>query len=335
MNTRTQWLLAGVAILAILYTGDYLYRSLIEEPSRKATAALDRLDNQLQQAADSQLVAKKISQKMESYNGRSLPYEAEVARSLYQDWLLKLMERHTMTGISIDASAPVPIEIKSRTNKKKTLLVGYRITYTVHGKTALPQWVQWVREFEQTGHLHKLQNFTLVPLGNGSELDANMTIEAVSLQSTERPDTLSNWVRDPQQESSSSSLASLVQRKIFARGFSKTLAAIRLQAITYNRRGEGEAWFDLGESTPTQILTLGQSLQLPVHEVMLLGVQGDLARLKVNGTEIEVTIGKAIGDVMQPLDGQSEEPITSSPAAAEVTATSVESTTVLTSGETP
>ena len=136
MNTRTQWLLAGVAILAILYTGDYLYRSLIEEPSRKATAALDRLDNQLQQAADSQLVAKKISQKMESYNGRSLPYEAEVARSLYQDWLLKLMERHTMTGISIDASAPVPIEIKSRTNKKKTLLVGYRITYTVHGKTA-------------------------------------------------------------------------------------------------------------------------------------------------------------------------------------------------------
>lgn len=336
MNTRTKWLLAGVAILAILYTGDYLYRSLIEEPSRKATAALDRLDNQLQQAADSQLVAKKISQKMESYSGRSLPYEAEVARSLYQDWLLKLMERHKMTGISIDASAPVPIEIKSRTNKKKTRLVGYRITYTVHGKTALPQWVQWVREFEQAGHLHKLQNFTLVPLGNGSELDANMTIEAVSLQSTERPDTLSSWVRDPQQESSSSSLASLVQRNIFARGFSKTLAAIRLQAITYNRRGEGEAWFDLGESTPTQILTLGQSLQLPVHEVMLLGVQGDLARLKVNGTEIEVTIGKAIGDVMQPLDGQSEEPTPSSPAAAEVTATTAgEAKTVLTSGEKP
>lgn len=300
MNTRTKWLLAGVGLLAILYVGDYVYRTYIEEPSRKANADLDRLDKQLREAADSQLIAKKISQKMEGYSGRSLPYKPDVARSLYQDWLLKLLEQHEMTGISIDASAPVAIEIKSRTNKKKNRLIGYRIAYTVHGKTSLPRWVQWVKDFESSGHLHKLKNLTLIPLGNGNEIDANMTIEAVSLQAAEREDQLTPWVRDPQQEPSASLLASFVQRNIFARGFSKTLASIRLQALTFNRRGEGEAWFDVGQGKSTQIISLGQKLDIPIHEIVLLSVSGDVAKLKVNGAVVELAIGQTLGQVMEP-----------------------------------
>lgn len=300
MNPRTKWLLLGVGVLAVLYVGDYVYRTYIEEPTRKANVALERLDKQLQEAADSQLIAKKISQKMDVYAGRSLPFEPNIARSLYQDWLLKLMEQHKMTGISIDASAPVPIEIKSRTAKKKNRLIGYRISYAVHGKTSLPQWVNFVREFESAGHLHKLKSLTLVPLGNGNEIDANMTVEAVSLQAAEREDQLTQWVRDPQQEPSASSLASFVQRNIFARGFSKTLAAVRLQALTFNRRGEGEAWFDLGQGKATQIVTLGQKLEMPIHEIVLIGVQGDIAKLRVNGAELDLVIGQTIGQVMDP-----------------------------------
>lgn len=300
MNPRTKWLLAGVAVLAILYVGDYTYRTYIEEPTQKATAALERLDKQLQEAADTQLIAKKISQKMEGYSGRSLPFNADVARSLYQDWLLKLMETHEMTGISIDASAPVPIEIKSRTSKKKNRLIGHRISYTVHGKTSLARWVNFVRDFESAGHLHKLKTLTLVPLGNGNEIDANMTIEAVCLQATDRKDQLTQWVRDPQQQPSASTLASFVQRNIFARGFSKTLAAVRLQALTFNRKGEGEAWFDLGQGKTTQIITLGQKLEIPIHDIVLIGVDGDIAKLRVNGTELNLAIGQTIGQVLDP-----------------------------------
>lgn len=300
MNTRTKWLLAGVGVLALLYVGDYVYRTYIEEPSRNATVALEKLDKQLQDAADSQLIAKKISQKMEGFAGRALPYNPDVARSLYQDWLLKLMERHEMAGISIDASAPVPIEIKSRTTKKKNRLIGYRISYSVHGKTSLPKWVNWVRDFESSGHLHKIKSLTLVPLGNGNEIDANLTIEAVSLQAAEREDQLTQWIRNPQQEPSASVLASFVQRNIFARGFSKTLAAIRLQALTFNRRGEGEAWFDVGEGKSTQIINLGQKLDIPIHDIVLLSVAGDVAKLKVNGAVIELAIGQTLGQVMAP-----------------------------------
>lgn len=300
MNTRTKWLLAGVGVLALLYVGDYVYRTYIEEPSRNATVALEKLDKQLQDAADSQLIAKKISQKMEGFAGRALPYNPDVARSLYQDWLLKLMERHEMAGISIDASAPVPIEIKSRTTKKKNRLIGYRISYSVHGKTSLPKWVNWVRDFESSGHLHKIKSLTLVPLGNGNEIDANLTIEAVSLQAAEREDQLTQWIRNPQQEPSASVLASFVQRNIFARGFSKTLAAIRLQALTFNRRGEGEAWFDVGEGKSTQIINLGQKLDIPIHDIVLLSVAGDVAKLKVNGAVIELAIGQTLGQVMDP-----------------------------------
>lgn len=300
MNTRTKWLLAGVGVLALLYAGDYVYRTYIEEPSRNATVALEKLDKQLQDAADSQLIAKKISQKMEGFAGRALPYNPDVARSLYQDWLLKLMERHEMAGISIDASAPVPIEIKSRTTKKKNRLIGYRISYSVHGKTSLPKWVNWVRDFESSGHLHKIKSLTLIPLGNGNEIDANLTIEAVSLQAAEREDQLTQWIRNPQQEPSASVLASFVQRNIFARGFSKTLAAIRLQALTFNRRGEGEAWFDVGEGKSTQIINLGQKLDIPIHDIVLLSVAGDVAKLKVNGAVIELAIGQTLGQVMDP-----------------------------------
>lgn len=309
MNPRTKWLIVGVAVLGLLYVGDSSYRTFIEEPTKRAEAAIDRLDRQLQDAADTQLVAKKVSQKLDTFAGRSLPHDPAVARSAYQDWLLKLMERHQMIGISIDASNPIPIEIKSRTNKKRNRLIGHRINYTVHSKTALPQWVEWMREFEQAGHLHKIKNLSLVPLGNGSELDVNMTIEALSLQATDRPDTLSDWYLDPQQEPSGSGLAMLVQRNIFARGFSKSLAAIRLQAITFNRRGEGEAWFDIGDNKGTQIITLGDTLKVPIHEVRVLEVLPDRTKLRVNGTEIELTIGKTIGQVLDPT-GTSDVPPT-------------------------
>ena len=301
MNRRTMWLAGGAILIAILYVGDLSYRTFIEGPTTKANNDLDRLDRQLQEAADSQLLAKKVGQKMETFSGRALPSDPILARSLYQDWLLKLTERHKMTGISIDASNPIPIEIKSRTVKRKNRLIGHRITYTLHGKTALPQWAQWMKEFEQSGHLHKIKSLTLVPLGNGTELDANVTVEAVSLMATERVDSLSDWSRDPQQESSASDVAAFVSRNIFARGFSKTLSAIRLQAITFNRRGDAEAWFSTGDNKSAQIITLGESLKVPLHEVTLVGVMDEAAKVRVNGMEILLPIGKSVGQILDPM----------------------------------
>ncbi len=300
MNPRTQWLAAGGIAVLLFYLGDSGYRSFIEKPTEDYTRRIAELEDQIQTADGEQRMAAKKRKVMSSLSSRALPSDPELARSSYQAWLLQLLEKHRMQSAAVDAGNPVPMEIRSRTDRKKRRTVGHQLAVSVRCTATLDQLTDFLYEFEQSAHLHKVLSLSLSPLGNGAELNIAMNLEALSLKSADREQQLSDWVRDPASIVPRDHYVPLVKRNLFARGFSKTLAQIRLHAITFDREGAAEAWFATKPNESPHILKVGASIPIALHDVRILSVEPEKAKLWVNDSEYWVAIGQTLGEVCNP-----------------------------------
>ena len=132
--------------------------------------------------------------RLEEYAHLSLPADPTLARSLYQEWLLQLVDKYQFANASVDASQPAPIDIKSRTKRGKKDRIGYRIDYSLRGQTTLSKLSSFLDAFRQTGHLHKIRSVTMNPIGNDGRLDVNLTIQVLSLDSSANAKSLGDWV---------------------------------------------------------------------------------------------------------------------------------------------
>lgn len=296
MNPRTKWLAIAALTVFSLYGADQIYRSQIEEPTRRLTADLDRLTNELQDSKDQQTIANKINQRLGSYQQRALPYDPQLARSAYQKWLLQLVESHRIQSASVDAAQPRPVDVRSRVDRRKRLPVGNTILYSVRGQGTLSQWTDLLAEFRGAGHLHKIRNLTLNPLGSEGQLDVNLTIEVLSMVSATRKDELSDWVVAGQPRQSREEYGELVRRNLFARGFSKALFDIQLKAITLDRSGQAEAWLTIDASGAAKPLRSGQQLPMALHDISLIEILQDRVLVHVNGEAVWIALGQNLGE---------------------------------------
>ncbi|HAC92132.1 MAG TPA: hypothetical protein DCF63_16125 [Planctomycetaceae bacterium] len=297
MNRRTKWLILGAAVVFGLYFADGLYRSQIEQPTAQLNAELDRLTKELSDSRDAQHQAKKSSQRLVSYHQRALPYDPQLARSAYQDWLLKLVEKHSVKSSAVDASQPKEIDIRSRVNRKKRIAVGHSLMYTLRGQASLAQWTDLLYEFSQAGHLHKIRSLTLNPLGSEGQLDASVTIEVLSLAGATRKDQLSDWPVLATDQPTRQDYDNFVRRNLFARGFAKALYDVQLKAITYDRQGQAEAWFQVAGSGQTQVVKGQQKLGVALHDISVEEILPDRVLIHVNRDPYWISLGQSIGEV--------------------------------------
>jgi hypothetical protein len=287
---------AAVAVFG-LYFLDQGYRSWIEEPTNRYETRLAAVSAELQDANREQVAGRRLANRLEEYAARALPYEADLARSRYQEWLLQLVEKHQFQSAAVDAELPRPVEIRGRRDRRKRRLIGHRIGYTLRGRTTLQRLTDFLYDFQQSAQLHKIRSFSLTPLVDGSQLDVTMDIETLTLEATERSGQLSNLVRDESSMPPRDSFTEFVRRNLFARGFSRSLAEIRLNAITRNRAGEVEAWFAVGSPPRTQRVNAGENLRIPLHRVDVVGFVEDAVQLEVNGLACTIALGETLADV--------------------------------------
>ena len=297
MNRRTMILAAAAAAVFGLYFLDRGYRSLIEEPTDRYENRLNAISADLQDANREQVTGRRLANRLEQYASRALPYEAELARSRYQEWLLRLVEKHQFQSAAVDAELPRAVEIRGRRERRKRRRLGYRIGYTLRGRTTLQRLTDFLYEFQRSAQLHKIRSFSLSPLVDGNQLDVTMDIETLTLEASERAGELSNLVRDETSMPPRGSFTELVRRNLFARGFSRALAEIRLNAITRNRSGELEAWFAVGSPPRTQQVAQGGSLRIPLHRVDVIGFKEDAVELEVNGLACAIELGETLAQV--------------------------------------
>ena len=301
MNSRTKWLLIGAAAIFGLYTLDQLYRTQVEQPTNNLTAELDGLNKKLQTNQDTQALARSSGKRLESYQQRSLPYDPQLARSAYQDWLLSQVGKYAIESAAVDAAQPRLIEIRSRVDRRKRIKVGHSISYTLRGQGSLVQWSDWLKDFQQAGHLHKIVNLSLNPVGAKGVLDATMTIEVLSLMAAASKDQLSSWRKmvDDQQQVTDTNYDQLVQRNLFAKGFAKSLYQIELKAITIDRQGQAQAWFRLDDKDNVEAIQVEQQLPVQLHSITVLEILPDKVQIQLNRESYWISLGQTIGEACE------------------------------------
>lgn len=301
MTPRTKWLLiAGIAVFG-LYGADSLYRTWIEQPNQRLTTLFDAVTKSIADSKNDQLLAQKLGKRLDDYALRALPYDTSLARSVYQEWLLDLVEKHQFKSTAVDAAQPIPVEVRSRTKKGKRNRIGAKIGYSVRGQASLVNLAALLQDFRDAGYLHKIRSLSLNPIGNEGRLDVNLAIEVLSLDASPNKDQLNDLELVQDQSQPAVDNSDLVRRNLFAKGFAKALNDIELKAITFNRSGQAEAWFTVDRTGSVKTITAGNQIPIALHDIAVVEVLADKVLVRVNQDPHWIKLGQSIGDVCAPV----------------------------------
>ena len=300
MTPTMKWLLIAGGSVFGLYGADQLYRGWIEQPRQELTSNIDKLSDDIQKDNQTRFAAQKAAKRLDEYQHRALPADPAIAKSLYQQWLLDMVDRFELASASVDASQPTPIEIKSRTKRGKRVRIGHRIDYSVRGQTTLTKLTAFLDAFRRASHLQKIRSVSLNPLGNDGRLDVNLSIQVLCLDDASSETALSDWTIT---EDAAEQLAQgdvLVQRNPFAKGFAKALRDMELKAITVNRQGATQAWFSTSARGKIEKVEAGKLIPSPLHEIFVATIESDRVLIRFNDSEHWIKLGESIGEVVEP-----------------------------------
>jgi hypothetical protein len=113
---------------------------------------------------------------------RSLPADAEVARSQYKAWLLDLAEKE----IKLDEPVVTPGSISRRGDAKYQ-----RISLAVSGKGTLAQLTEFLYRFYATDFLHQIRSLDIQPIDDSRQLEMFLGVDALVIDGAEDSETLS------------------------------------------------------------------------------------------------------------------------------------------------
>lgn len=292
MNTRTRTLLIAMGAMVVLWLGDSGYRNLIEGPAAERERELDRVDRQINEARDKIIETADAADQLETLERLSLPYDPELARAGYQDWLLDLVQQSELAGASVDAGQPSAVKIKDRdTGKPKQIYLRY--TFSLRGRGRLQQITDFLYRFYQGGHLHKINSLSLNPVSGGRLVDLTASIEAIGLTRCERKAELSREIVSRLDADAFSDYQSIARRNLFARYGDATLANTVVSAITIGSGGTLEAWLSTG-SGETLVLARDATVQVDAHTIEVVDVLQGQVLLDVDGRVIAVETGQSV-----------------------------------------
>lgn len=176
-------LLATIATL-VLAAGWFFFPGLVGPPERlrraraSAAAELDRR----QQRLDATVTA---GVRLEAWKRRSLPSDPHTARSLYQNWLLAQLSAANLRELKVASTGDIPVAG-----------IYDRLVFTVNGRATAEQLTEFLHAFYAAGHLHKIRSASMMPIKDTTDLDVNLTIEALCLPGADRTDRLTDVKSD-------------------------------------------------------------------------------------------------------------------------------------------
>ncbi len=137
-----------------------------------------------QQMSDKQRIVRfsKIeADRMAEYERRSLPRDVEKARSLYQSWLVTQVREAGFSDPQVNIIA-----------SRKDNDVFHSFSLTVNGRADLKQLVEFLYDFYAADYLHRIRRLHAKRLSNTRDLDVSLSIDALSLTTAAKEDSLHN-----------------------------------------------------------------------------------------------------------------------------------------------
>lgn len=192
MNSRERILGIIVGCVAVLIGGVFMQRWVSGKFAMR-TARLEQLNGDLKKLNRQVTLTKAAQRKIATWAEQSLPANPEVARTRYQDWLVKEME---LSGL-------VEPDVRLQTTQTEKDLFTKHV-FTVEANGTLPQVVELLHAFYSVDWLHRITQLKLRPVKDSKLLTVSLHVEALSLLkalATEQlPDRKSNRLELPSRD---------------------------------------------------------------------------------------------------------------------------------------
>lgn len=173
MQPREKLLAAVVGTLAVGWVGSLVYGHIDTAFTQRGNT-IATLRQEVAKKRAGTIKVQQAQKKLTAWQRRGLPADRELARSLYQNWLLALVDRVKFVEKNVSSQNAVGIRN-----------VYERSSFTVTAKGQMGQVVQFLYEFYNTSHLHQIRRLSLRPLSSG-QLDIAIGIEGLSLPGGEK-----------------------------------------------------------------------------------------------------------------------------------------------------
>jgi Tfp pilus assembly protein PilO len=159
----TGGLLVLAAVYLLFFAGDSRTREQLAADRSKLTADIENKQIQLR-------AAQRDAKRLAEWQQRSLPADAALAGSLYQNWLRRLAEEARFRGAKIK-------QIERGAGKQFT-----RMAFELQAEAKLRDLINFFHQFHSAGYLHRIRTLDIKPKKDPQELELVFTIEALSLR---------------------------------------------------------------------------------------------------------------------------------------------------------
>ena len=284
MNQREKLLAAGVGAIAVLFGGQWLYQSMYAAPLQARRDETERLREDIAKRELDLARFRKASQELKRWRTQSLPTDTEVARSLYQAWLVQLVGAAEWVNPNVDSSEPVT---------RKGLYDS--LSFSVRGRATLEQLTRFLFAFYRADHLHQIRSLSITPAQRGDELEVALSIDALALAEADRKDRLSSRVSDRLASESLTDYRPIAQRNLFGVGggvVDEADFAYLTAIIEVN--GEPEAWFTLRASGKLLKLRRQQSFEIGPFQGTVAEISGSDVVLACDDERWLLTVGESM-----------------------------------------
>jgi hypothetical protein len=283
MKYRKPILVAALMVMALFYAGDWLLRNQFEGPLESSHKRTARLQEEIAARQRDLEKARKAAKTLDRFKAQSLPSNPEVARSLYQGWLLELVGQVGLTNPKVDSSEPL--------NRKGMY---HQLSFSLRGRGTLEQLARFLFAFYRVDHLHQIRSLSATPLQGTEELDLSVGIEALALAQADRKDRLSTRTSDRLASNKFEDYQVIAQRNLF--GASVTSDATQytfLTSVNYVD-GQPQAWFTIRTSDEILKLREGETLEIGPFKASVSGITDSDVIIESEGERWLVTIGESL-----------------------------------------
>lgn len=287
-------------LIALFWLGDQFgMLAFIDNFGKGNDAEIAKVQKQIGIAEDIVMKGADASELLTAFEQRSLPYNPDLARSRYQSWLTNLfVEQHSFAQASVEVGMPAVVTVKDGGKKTEAYR---RYGFTLSGSGTLEQITQFLFEFYNAGHLHKISSISMTR-GSAGRFSVSIAGEAIGVSTTDRESDLSTLAENRLAHPEVADYASIVRRNIFSREVGATLKLISVSSVTYDRSGSPEAWFKVGPQQQTRKLQRGATFDVSVHRIEVIDIQPRSVLVDVDGTVVDLPLGKTLHEVLSLTD---------------------------------
>lgn len=286
---RKKLLLALLGLMLLGYFGDRLW-SLVTEPLADLRRQKEVLERDIVKRQTELRKARQAAEGLGEYAKESLPADPQVARSLYQAWLLQVVGQVGLSSPSVDLTQP-----SARGGY-------YALTASLKARGTLLQWTQWFYEFYRSGQLHQIRSVTFTPITKHDQLDILLSIEALVLPDTENTEQLSDRVSDRLAFTRFQDYQPILLRNLFGAGRAADPSDYAFLTGIQYVNGEPEVWFTLrNQVDPDRAvvkLRIGESLTVGDFAGKVAEIENDDVVLESDGERWLLGLGENLGQAV-------------------------------------